>query len=277
MNCTSLARIALPDSVTDIGERAFFGCTSLSSVERAAGLRSIEASAFEGCSALRRIVIGRLDSLGDRAFADCTELLSFVCAEAFVIGEDVFSSASSVVLYTAAGSALSEYGAANGLKTAAVGAEPCFISLPETLDIGSEFPYHELCAVRLENGSIRELSGYTILYDRSVCGQLPAEFVLGDFTYAFTVFVSYEEPVALDTDSRGAVYELDEQTMTARLVALPEYVRKSSVFVPEADGLFIVPTAVVKDGNIYAVIGVEDGVLESCRNVSALFLPNTLS
>lgn len=277
LNCASLARITLPDSVTDIGERAFSGCTSLSSVERAAGLRSIEASAFAGCSALRRIVIGRLDSLGDRAFAGCTELSAFVCAEASVIGEDVFAGASSVVLYTAAGSALSEYGAANGLKTAAVGGEPCFISLPETFDIGSEFPYRELCSVRLENGNIRELSGYTILYDRDACGNIRVEFVLDDFIYAFTVFVSYEEPVALDTDSRGAVYELDEQTMTARLVALPEYVRKSGVFVPEADGLFLVPTAVVKDGNIYAVTGVEDGILEGCRNVSALFLPDVIS
>lgn len=65
--------------------------------------------------------------------------------------------------------------------------------------------------------------------------------------------------------------------MTARLVALPEYVRKSGVFVPEADGLFLVPTAVVKDGNIYAVTGVEDGILEGCRNVSALFLPDVIS
>lgn len=277
LNCTSLVRITLPDSVTGIGERAFSGCASLSSVERSAGLRSIEASAFEGCSALRRIVAGRLDSLCDRAFAECTELSAFICAEVSVIGEDVFSGAPSVVLYTAPGSAFSEYGTANGLETAAVGTEPCFIGLPEAFDIGSEFPYHELCAVRLENGSIKELSGYTILYDRDACGNIRAEFVLDDFTYAFRIFVSYEEPVALDTDSRGAVYELDEQAMTARLVALPEYVRKSSVYVPETDGLFLVPTAVVKNGGVYTVIGVEDGILEGCRNVSSLFLPDVIS
>ncbi len=189
----------------------------------------------------------------------------------------MFSGAPSVVLYAAPGSAFSEYGAANGLETAAVGTEPCFIGLPEAFDIGSEFPYHELCAVRLENGSIKELSGYTILYDRDACGNIRAEFVLDDFTYAFRVFVSYEEPVALDTDSRGAVYELDEQAMTARLVALPEYVRKSSVYVPETDRLFLVPTAVVKNGGVYTVIGVEDGILDGCRNVSSLFLPDVIS
>ena len=101
--------------------------------------------------------------------------------------------------------------------------------------------------------------------------------MLDDFTYAFRVFVSYEEPVALDTDSRGAVYELDEQAMTARLVALPEYVRKSSVYVPETDRLFLVPTAVVKNGGVYTVIGVEDGILDGCRNVSSLFLPDVIS
>jgi len=277
LNCTSLVKITLSDSVTQIGDRSFSGCTSLSSVEHSGGLRSIGISAFEGCCVLRRIVVGRLELLGSRAFADCTELSAFACAEASDLGEDVFLNAPSVVLYAAKESSLLKYGLEHGIKTVTVGEKPCFICLPEAFGIGSEFPYRALCAVILENGKIRELDGYTILYDREACGNIRAEWAFNDFTYAFSVFVSYVEPVAFDTDSRGAVYELDTGTRTARLVALPEYVKKSSVFMPETEGLFLVPTAVVRDGVVYTVTGVEDGILENCRNISELFLPDTVS
>lgn len=275
--CASLIKAVLPDSVVGIGNGAFSGCVSLSSVKCPQNLRSVGTAAFEGCSSLTRVVLGKLDTLGGRAFAGCTGLAVFACAEASDMGENVFAGTASAVLYTAADSGLFHYGSAHGMKTVAVGSEPQLIDLPLTFDIGSEFPYSALCAVLIEDGVMKELSGYSVSYNGDACGTVRVQFVFGDFTSVFSVFVSYVEPVAFDTDSRGAVYRLDEQTRTATLVSLPEYVRKSSVFVPDADGLFLVPTAVVKDGEVYGVTGVEEGASEGCRNVSALLLPDTSS
>lgn len=51
----SLTSIAIPDSVTSIGNQAFLYCTSLTSVTIGNGVKSIGTNAFRGCTALEKV------------------------------------------------------------------------------------------------------------------------------------------------------------------------------------------------------------------------------
>ena len=53
--CSSLTSVAIPDSVTSIGERAFHGCTRLTSITIPDSVTSIGSNAFKGCSKLVEI------------------------------------------------------------------------------------------------------------------------------------------------------------------------------------------------------------------------------
>lgn len=271
--CTSLMRITLPDTFEAVGDFAFSGCESLLSVSMPDTLRSIGSGAFENCFSLERMVIGCLDFIGDRAFSNCQALSAFACADISEIGEDVFADSPDVVLYTGMQSGLLEFGKSYGIPTETVEDVPLFIALPETFAIGSEFPYRELCAVRIEEGRMVQIDDYTVEYDTEACGYLPVIFTAGNLSDVFTVFVSYEEPILLDTDTRGAVYALYSQDMTATLVSLPEYVRESDVFNPKTEGVFLVPTTLLRDDGIYTVTGAFDDVLEGCQNISKLIFP----
>ena len=70
--CSSLVEVVIPNSVTDIGDRAFSSCTSLSSIVIPDSVTSIGGGAFLDCSSLVSIVIpDSVTSIGNFAFDDC--------------------------------------------------------------------------------------------------------------------------------------------------------------------------------------------------------------
>ena len=73
--CTGLTSIMIPNSVTSIGYMAFYGCTGLTSIAIPNSVTSIRFSAFEDCTGLTSITIpNSVTSIGDWAFRDCTGL-----------------------------------------------------------------------------------------------------------------------------------------------------------------------------------------------------------
>ena len=76
-DCSSLASVTIPNSVTSIGHKAFKGCTKLTSITIPNSVTSIGSSAFSGCSSLTSIIIpNSVRSIGDNAFYNCSSLTS---------------------------------------------------------------------------------------------------------------------------------------------------------------------------------------------------------
>ena len=76
-NCSSLTGITIPDSVTSIGEYAFYNCSSLTGITIPDSVTSIGGCAFYNCSNLAGITIPDcVTSIGYDAFYNCSSLTS---------------------------------------------------------------------------------------------------------------------------------------------------------------------------------------------------------
>jgi hypothetical protein len=75
--CSSLASVAIPNSVRQIGSDAFAGCLSLVSVTIPDSVTRIDANAFAECSSLVSVAIpNSVTQIADRAFGGCSSLAS---------------------------------------------------------------------------------------------------------------------------------------------------------------------------------------------------------
>ena len=94
----SLSNIAIPDSVTAIGDSAFSDCSSLSNIVIPDSVTAIGDGAFWGCSSLPNIVIpNSVTAIGKCAFSDCSSLSKIVIPDSVTdIGEGAFFYCSSL-------------------------------------------------------------------------------------------------------------------------------------------------------------------------------------
>ena len=75
--CNNIRNIEMPDSVTSIGDYAFYLCVNLVSIEIPSSVTSIGDYAFWRCRSLTSIEIpDSVTSIGDGAFVDCSKLNS---------------------------------------------------------------------------------------------------------------------------------------------------------------------------------------------------------
>ena len=76
-NCKNLKNITLPNSIKEIGYKAFAGCENLQSVILPNFVVKIGEEAFDGCSSLQSIVIPEgLEYIGNHAFRNCSAMES---------------------------------------------------------------------------------------------------------------------------------------------------------------------------------------------------------
>ena len=75
--CTGLTSVTIPNSVTSIGGKSFIGCSGLTSVIIPNSVTSIGDETFYGCSGLTSVTIpNSVTSIGDYAFGYCSGLTS---------------------------------------------------------------------------------------------------------------------------------------------------------------------------------------------------------
>ena len=90
--CSGLTSITIPNSVTNIGNSAFHGCSGLNSITIPNSVTSIGNSAFERCSGLTSITIpNSVTSIGALAFSGCSGLISITIPNSVTsIGNSAF-------------------------------------------------------------------------------------------------------------------------------------------------------------------------------------------
>ena len=97
-DCTGLAVIEIPNSVTSIGEGAFSSCTNLTTITIPNSVTSIGNRTFSSCRSLTAVVLSNsITSIPDYMFAYCPSLTSIVISDSVTsIGESAFHSCSSL-------------------------------------------------------------------------------------------------------------------------------------------------------------------------------------
>ena len=98
MNGSEITKLVIPNSVTSIGDNAFFGCSGLTSVTIPNNVTNIGERAFQGCSGLTSIAIpNSVKSIGEGAFLFCSGLTSITIPNSVTsIGEYAFQCCSSL-------------------------------------------------------------------------------------------------------------------------------------------------------------------------------------
>ena len=92
MECTSLAKITIPDSVKVIDDGAFWLCENLASIELGTGLTHIGSNAFYSCDRIEKIEFpNSLETIDSFAFQQCIKLKSVTIPSSVTkIGEGAF-------------------------------------------------------------------------------------------------------------------------------------------------------------------------------------------
>ena len=76
-DCSGLTSLTIPNSVTTIGNDAFYDCSGLTSLTIGNSVTTIGDDAFSGCSGLTSLTIGNsVTSIGEYAFSGCSSLTS---------------------------------------------------------------------------------------------------------------------------------------------------------------------------------------------------------
>jgi len=95
--CSSLASVNIPNTVTSIGNNAFSMCTSLNSIVIPNSVITI-GSSFYGCSALTSVNLGNgVTTIGDYAFQNCTAINSITIPSSVTgVGTSAFADCTSL-------------------------------------------------------------------------------------------------------------------------------------------------------------------------------------
>ncbi|MDR0524543.1 MAG: leucine-rich repeat protein [Spirochaetaceae bacterium] len=98
-NYAKLVEAILPEGLTSLGQRTFYGARGLQRISLPPGLTTIGSSAFQGCTSLTEINLEGITSIGSQAFQGCTSLTKVTLPSSLTdigMGSQVFSGCTSL-------------------------------------------------------------------------------------------------------------------------------------------------------------------------------------
>lgn len=105
-NCTALESIVIKGNITTIRVRTFYGCSSLKSITLPESLERIDGTnAFYDCSSLEEIIIpDKVTTIGDKSFSFCTSLTKVTIGKSVTsIGKNCFNECKKLATITCKG------------------------------------------------------------------------------------------------------------------------------------------------------------------------------
>lgn len=274
-DCGMLFEVYIPQNTEYVGHHAFARCDLLEAIDLPPTVKYIGDGAFKGCSSLAGcIVLGAdVSYIGANAFRDC-DSLGYVVAPSSPehIGENAFL-AESLFVYTADGKTTAYHCMKNGIPYAKWKYDTLgIINCKSEYEIGDEIDVMtDFYAVLFTKERICRVYGDPE-YNFEVSGRRRVELTVLGHSASWHCGVTYNETMLTSrTDSRGAIYDLDEASLTARLTALPERLSAGEVHRFESD-VYVLPTSVIYHGEKYDVVGIGDGVFEGRNDIRAVFL-----
>ena len=225
-DCESLTSITIPASVTNIGNYAFYDCESLTSITIPEGVTSIGSSAFYGCSSLASITIPEsVTNIGNSAFGYCSSLTSITIPEGVTsIGGSAFSGCSSLTSITIPEGVTSIGGSAfSGCSSLTA------ITIPESVTSIGDFAFYDcesLTSITLpESSQLTSIGEYAFYYCSSLTAFIISESVTSIGNSAFSECSSLTaitcEATIPPTIKGSTFYNVDK--------SIPVYVPTSSV------------------------------------------------
>lgn len=262
--CAFLTTTNLPESVTEIGERAFSGCARLVNLRLHDNVTSIEEEAFYGCALLEldNVDFGSLEHIGARAFYDNKKINNVRAENATEIGENAYYGCASLkemticekpASYYADAATLSHVSIVNVTVSVATIDGECDDYLAGCDDLTtvivytteSAFPAQQLVRSINEKGSAVTFLSASLYddVDRSVVSNV------------------YSKPSQL-----SFTYELNAANGTAKITGIEGSVTESYVYLPEATTI---------DGVSYLVTEIGDDAFMQ-KDITYVVIPSTV-
>ena len=208
--CSELTSVTIPNSVTSIGESAFYGCSGLTSAIIGNSVKSIGESAFDSCSGLTSVTIGNsVKSIGEGAFRYCSGLTSVTIPNSVTfIGEDACSGLTSVTIGNSVTSIGQEaFCGCSGLTSVTIG--------NSVTSIGEIAFYGCSGLTKLVSLAIEPpVCGYQVFegVDKTACRLLVPEESINKYKTADKweefLYISYNGVDDVSVDTQDAVYEV---------------------------------------------------------------------
>ena len=204
---------AIPDSVTTIGDYAFYNCESLTSVTIPDSVTSIGEGAFEWCYSLTSVTIpDSVTTIGDGAFEGCNNLADVTIPDTVTrIGDWAFNQTPWL-------ESLGDFATVNGILLRYQG-EDTSVTVPETVTkIAGAFCYCENITDITIPASVTEFSSWYIF---GKCLSLKNLTFLGDAPFVSETDNIFEEfrddliihaPKNNTTWTDSSLYDADAQT-----------------------------------------------------------------
>jgi len=284
--CYSLESIIIPDGVTSIGDGAFSGCSSLVSINIPDSVTSIGDWAFSVCSSLTSITIpDGVTRIGNFAFQDCSSLTSITIPDGVTsIGDWAFSDCTSLTSITIPESVTSiGDGAFTFIGYASLTSVKFKGNMPSHVGWGS-FGVHPAIYRRREGAVNRPREGFRTSSSSTITR--PREGVTSPTIYRRIDATGWSDtfagrPVEIWTEA-GHTYKFNEDdtiSYTGNLNPQSEITIPSSIdgkaVVSISDNLFLNNTNITKVTFASSITNIGGNAFSGCSNlVSAVFHGN---